>query len=830
MIGAAWDRLRLFNIGELLIHRVRTLLSVTVMTVSAALLVAVLSISGSITASVNDLAEALGGKAQLEVTGITDAGFDQQLLGQIAATPGVAVAVPMLRAQISTDDDQELLIGANPNISALDSELAAPLTAMAGKLLAVPNGVLVGTGVGRSEGERFTLGDTTVTVAGVFDSETSRKLNDGHLIATSLGLAQKITGRTGRLDSVEIVPTPGTDIAQLQAALTTTVDGRAVVADPSLRAAQASGPVQAVLYATTMASATALVVSAFLIYNAMSMAIAQRRPMLSLLRAIGGKRRPMVRDLLAEAALLGVVGGLIGALIGTFMGSLAIGVLPAAILQSVDARITYLMPWYVIPFTVAACVLTTVLAGGIAARQVYRVQPIEALVPVGVGRSDTTSPLLRWVGLVGGIGLAIASLPIARSDLGRYSLATIPIIFIAVVMVSYAATDSIVRATASITRWFGAPGALGATTLERAPTRVWTTVITVMIGVSAVVGVSGATNNMVDSASASFDYLSENDAYISSTTLDQFPTGPLLPADVKGKVAAVPGVENVSSGQMAFATLGTNLVMLQGYPPSSRGSALRLVTEENAAQLATGKGVVLSRDVARALDVSAGDEVTLPTPTGPHTVRVLQVIPYFSAIAGIVMMDLNTMRTWYERPGETILGVVMAPDADHAAVLAAIRRVLPSDLNVVTGAQAARDASAGIRQGAVLSNAILWIVVLVAAVALLNTLMLSVLDRRRELAVLRAMGTGRKFLTRSVLAEAAGIGIVGATMGLLLGAGEEYLSSIAIGHAMTIDIAYQLSPAMLVYGALALLLALLGSIPPAISAAKMPVIEALAVD
>ncbi|MFD8247839.1 FtsX-like permease family protein [Nocardia sp. NPDC059691] len=830
MIGAAWDRLRLFNIGELLAHRGRTFMSLIVMGVSASLLVAVLSISGSVTGSVDRLTRGLGGKAQLEVSGITDAGFDQQLLRRIATTPGVAVAVPMLRAQIGTGADRALLIGADSNIGALGSELTAPMSAFTGKLLSVPNGVLVGTGLGRTEGEQFALGGTTVTVAGVLDAETSRKLDDGHLIAAPLGLAQKITDRAGRLDSVQIIPAQGADLGQVRAALTDAVDGRAVVAEPSLRTAQAGGAVQIVRYSTTMASAAALIVSAFLIYNAMSMAIAQRRPMLSLLRAIGGKRGPMVRDLLAEAALLGVLGGAVGAALGVFMGSIAIGTLPTAIVQSVEARTEYSVPWYVIPFAVVACVFTSVLAASLAARQVYKVQPIEALAPVGAGRTDTASPLLRWLAVIAGGGLAGAAVLIASSDLGRYSLTAISMSFIAAILICFAATGPIVRAAAGIARWFRAPGALGATTLERSPRRVWATAMTVMIGVGATVGMSGASSNMIDSATVTFTDLARNDVYVSPASMAQFPTGPLLPADLAGKLAAVPGVAHLSPAQMAFATLGGSRVMLQGFPPDARETRMRMLTDESVARLSAGEGVAISRDVARSLGVGAGAELTLPTPTGPHTVRVLQVIPYFSAIAGVVMMDLNLMRSWYERPGETVIAVDIAPGADRAAVFAAIRQVVPPELNVDTGADTVVAASSSIRQGMAMSNAILWIVVLVATVALLNTLMLSVLERRRELGVLRAMGTGRKFLMRSVLAEAAGIGIVGAVLGLALGASVQFLGTVAIGHALTIDVAYRPSPMLLVYAVIALALALLGSIPPALRAARLPIVEALAVD
>jgi putative ABC transport system permease protein len=353
--------------------------------------------------------------------------------------------------------------------------------------------------------------------------------------------------------------------------------------------------------------------------------------------------------------------------------------------------------------------------------------------------------------------------------------------------------------------------------------------MTVMIGVAATVAMGGATRNMVDSATATFEGLGSTDLYVSPSAMEQFPTGPLLPVDLRDKIAAVPGVADVSPAQMAFATLGTGRVMLQGYPADA-GRRTGAVDHDVVTRMAAGEGVVISRDVARSLGVHEGAEVTLPTPTGDHTVEVLQVIPYFSAIAGVVIMDLGRLRQWYERPGETILAVRMQPGADHRAVQAAVQQVVPADIHVDTGKAAVTAISSSVRQGAAMSNAILWIVVLVATVALLNTLMLSVLERRRELGVLRAMGTSRKFLLRSVLAEAAGIGLVGAAIGLVVGAAVQFLATVAMGHAITINIVYAASPIVLVYGTAALGLALLGSIPPAMRAARMPIVEALAVD
>ncbi|GGK43851.1 FtsX-like permease family protein [Nocardia camponoti] len=830
MIAAAWNRLWLFNFGELWRHPGRTLMSGAVMGVSAALLVAVLSISGSVTGSVDRLTMGLAGNADLEIGGITDAGFDQSLLPAIAATPGVAAAVPMLRQTLGAGDNRALLVGADANVTALGSDLADPLGKHTKALLTTPRGVLVGAAMGYQVGDQIPVGGGTATVAGLLDDPASARLNGGHLVAAPLPLAQFLTNRVGRLDSVQVVVKPGADVGAVRGALTQAVDGRAVVADPTLRTAQAGGAIQILRYSTLMSSAAALIVAAFLIYNAMSMAVAQRRSTLSLLRAIGARRAPMVADMLVEAAMLGLVGGLIGAAIGVFIGRAAIDRLPAAMVQAVESRTEFMLPGYAIPVAVAACVLATVLAAGIAAGQVYRVAPVEALVPVEASPTAAGGRVLRWAALAGAIALYAVAFTLATLDLGRISLGAISTSFAATVLLCFFATGPIVRAAGWVARLFGAPGALGATSLERAPRRVWATAMTVLIGVAAVVALGGASSNMVDSATDSFRSVAAADLYVSPTPPEGFPTGPALPPELAAKVAAIPGVAAVRPAQMAFATVGTGRVLLQGYPPLREDSRLGAVDGPVIEAMGRGEGVVITRDIARAQGLSAGDKITMPTPSGTREVTVLQVIPYFTAISGVVMMSLDQMREWYQRPGETILAIDYAPGADQVAVRAAVRELVPADIHVDAGTEVVEAIASGVRQGSAMSNMILWIVVLVATVALLNTLMLSVLERRRELGVLRAIGTGRRFLLRSVLAEAAGIGVVGATLGLVTGLIVQYLATLAIGHAMTIDIVYRPSVLLLVYGLVALGLALLGSIPPALRAARMPIIAALAVD
>ena len=125
------------------------------------------------------------------------------------------------------------------------------------------------------------------------------------------------------------------------------------------------------------------------------------------------------------------------------------------------------------------------------------------------------------------------------------------------------------------------------------------------------------------------------------------------------------------------------------------------------------------------------------------------------------------------------------------SVEAAIRDKLPADIYVYSGEEAAKAVGASLAQGTALITVMAWIVVFVASVALLNTLMLSVLERRRELGVLRAMGSSRRFALRTILAEAAGLGVVGAVIGAAFGAANQYLSASALTHVLSIDVVYK---------------------------------------
>jgi putative ABC transport system permease protein len=828
-IAAAASRLRLFSLRELAVHRRRTIASIAVMAVSAMYLVAIFGIFGSITGSVNRLADGIAGIAALEVSGITDAGFPDTIAADVAAVPGVATAAPMIRMSAPTPTGPVLLFGADKASAELGGALKDAVSQPLDQLTDKPDGVQVGPAVGHAKGDTFRLGEGSATVTDVLAGEQLADLNGGHYVLAPLALAQNVTGRQGQLDSILITTKPDADLTTVRAEVTAAVDGRAIVAPPSMRAARAGDGVKMMNYMALMGAVVAVVVGAFLVYTTMTMAITQRRPVISMLRAIGGRRATIVRDMLAEAAILGVIGGAIGSGIGIFLGRIAIGRLPPTITQGLEARVEYWLPGYAIPASLTMTVLTSVVASAMAARQVYRVSPIEALAPVGVSAADRVPRWLRIAcGLVAVVVFAVSIL-IVLGRTGTIAVVAMSALFCAQIALGFALTAPIVKATAATARLFGSPGALAAATIERSPRRVWATVMTVLIAVVTTVVITGTNADMIRSARGIFSSVADVDVWVSADSPDRYPTNP-LPQGLSEKIAAVPGVAHVTEGAFAFADVGGTRVMLNGFAPGTADALYHALDEQTRSDVLDGRGVVLTQNLGKTLDVRAGDTLELQTPRGPQQTTVLAVVPYFSTVIGTVGLNLDQMREWFDRRAATTLQITAAPGMDPNQLLTNVRQQVPAPNHVYDGPTALAGVEAPLRQSMFIANAVWIIVVFVAAVALLNTLTLSVLERRREIGVLRAMGASRRLTLQMVLAEAAGIGIIGGALGLLFGLTDQWLYSLVSGDIMNFNVDFRPSPMAFAFTVGALALSLLGSVPPARRAARLNIIEAVSVE
>jgi len=351
----------------------------------------------------------------------------------------------------------------------------------------------------------------------------------------------------------------------------------------------------------------------------------------------------------------------------------------------------------------------------------------------------------------------------------------------------------------------------------------------VLIAVVTTVVITGTNADMIRSARGIFAPVADVDVWVSADSADRFATDS-LPQGLSEKVAAVPGVERVVEGAFAFADVGGTRVMLDGFSAGTADGLYRALTPQIRDEVLAGRGIVLTQNLGKTLNVKAGDQLPMQTPHGPQQTTVLAVVPYFSTVIGTVGMDLDQMRAWFNRPAATTLQIASAPGVDPKRLLQDVRTVVPATIYVYDGATALAGIEAPMRQSMFIANAVWIIVAFVAAVALLNTLTLSVLERRREIGVLRAMGSSRRFTLAMVLAEAAGIGVVGGVLGLAFGLTDQWLYSLVSGDIMNFNVAFRPSVMAFAFTVGAIAISLLGSLPPARRAARLNIIEAVSVE
>jgi putative ABC transport system permease protein len=430
---------------------------------------------------------------------------------------------------------------------------------------------------------------------------------------------------------------------------------------------------------------------------------------------------------------------------------------------------------------------------------------------------------------IAAVAVFAASIVVVVDRRGSLAFVAIFALFSAEIALGFALTAVMVKATSATARIFGSVGPLAAATIERAPRRVWATVMTVLIAVVTTVVITGTNADMIRSARAIFAPVAGVDVWVSADPPDSYPVN-ALPQDLADKVAAVPGVRRVTKGASGFAEVGGTRVMLDGFSAGTADPLYRALGDQVRNAVLAGRGVVLSQNLGKTLHVRVGDKLKLQTPHGPRGTTVLALVPYFSTVIGTVGIDLDRMREWFDRPAATALQVTAAAGVDPNRLLADVRKVVPQPNHVYSGRTALAGLEAPLHQSMFIANAVWIIVVFVAAVALFNTLTLSVLERRREIGVLRAMGTSRRFTLRMILAEAAAIGIVGGICGLLFGLADQWLYSLVSGDMMNFTVDFRPSAMALVFTVGALAISLLGSLPPARRAARLNIIEAVGVE
>jgi putative ABC transport system permease protein len=509
-----------------------------------------------------------------------------------------------------------------------------------------------------------------------------------------------------------------------------------------------------------------LVVGSFLVVNTFSILVAQRSRELALLRALGASRRQVRTSVLLEAFVIGLVGATLGLAAGLGLARLIAVLFSSIGLQTGDVGFTLAPRTVLVSYAVG--LLVTMAAAYLPARRASRVPPVAAMsgaVLTGndsLGRRLTIGVGLTGIGAAGlGVGLFF-DVPQRIWFVGAGALVTL----LGVSSVSPVLGRPVIWGLGRGYRAWGAVGRLAELNAVRNPRRTAATASALMIGLSFVTTMSilaasaKATSDDAIRRSMTADYTVQNVAQSPFST------------SVADRMAAVPGVAAVHRLRWTTALAGDTPVGLAAIDPSGFGSLLRQRIETGSLADFRDGTLIVDADWAKDTGTTVGDTITLTINGRPIT---LPVVATFSTDPntgiGNRITTLATLTAAGMPAADNVLAVSRAPGSDAASVRAGLDRVV-ADLPMVTVAdktEYAAQQAAQLDQMLSLIYALLALAIVIAALGIVNTLALSVIERTREIGLLRAIGLTRPQLRRMIRLESVAIALLGSVLGVGMG-------------------------------------------------------------
>lgn len=648
-------------------------------------------------------------------------------------------------------------------------------------------------------------------------------------------------GSVAEYDELAVALAEGADAGAVSDAVATAVGDGRVVETPDERAAATAASLTGgedlvfMVFVLTFA-AIALLVAGLVIANTFQVLVAQRTRTLALLRCVGADKGQVGRSVLVEAAILGAVASITGVVVGAGLGQTALWVASQQDL-SVPLPSTIGLTWQVVVIPLVVGTLVTVAAALVPARVATRVAPLAALRPAdapttskgSVGRVRLVLSVLATVFgfamLAGGAALGtLAEQPTVGLLLGIAGGA------LSFVGVAVSAVFWLPRVAALAGRLVGASGPtarLAAANTLRNPRRTAATSTALLIGVTLVAMMSTGAESARASLTTALDTRYPVDVWVTSEQYDADGTLGGLSSKVRDAVASVDGV-----GALAEVS-GTEAEAQGDYPmhvSSVEAEAARATLRDASGidGLAPGT-VVLPSGLATALEVDDGDTLTL---TGPDGSAALDVVVTQLELGDAVVTPQDMAALDDEPVLDRMWMALGAPDSAGDVVPQIQDAVADTGESVsVAGAAVERanfetviDTALGIVVG------LLAVAVVIALIGVANTLSLSVLERRRESATLRAIGLSRGQLRGMLAIEGVLIAGVGALLGVALGLVYGWAgAAAALGVMGDVLIVVPWRDVALVL-AVALVAGLVASVVPGRAAARTSPVAALAVE
>ena len=769
---------------------VRTSLTILAIALGVAVVLAIDLAGGAAAGSFRSSMETLAGENDLEVT--ASGGVPENVVGTLATLPYSIRVSPRVEdyAVIAETKKSLPLIGldivaeGSAYAQSESQKTAAFQTQSASENvfehLGDADSIWVGSSVGYKTGDRVELliNDQVrdYTVRGLYPDSNGNE----SAIVMDLAAAQQALARYGRVDRILLKVPESPSLDEWQQRLRAVLPAGVEVRPQGTGTNENRRMLAAFRWNLRLLSYISLVVGAFLIYNTISVSVVRRRPEIGIVRALGASRGAILSAFVGEAACFGLMGALIGLPVGRFMATGAVRLMAA----TVESLYVSSRPG-TIELNAASILLALAIGVGVAvassyspAREASMVSPVEAMAR-GRREYDVRVHKARdvWLALV--LGLAAAAASRAPAVAGKPFLGYLAAILL--VAASALAMPAFVDALTSLSskllgKLLGVEAMLASRSLAASLRRT-----SVLVGaLSTAIAMMTAVGIMVGSFRQTvMIWMSDQlpaDLYLrpaGSAAADRHPTISSGLAEEIAKLPGVAAVDRLRAYEIRFedmpATLASaDLNVLRSYHNSDFFSGRP--REQVLAELRDSNAVIVSEPFTYKHHLKAGDSITLSLGETQASFRIADIYYDYSSERGNVLMDRKTMLRYLPDPAPSNLAIYVSPDAQRDMVRAEIEKATAGHRVLLFSNRDLRAEAIRIFDRTfAISYALEAVAVIVAVMGIAGALLALVIDRRRELGLLRFLGAATGQVRKLILVEAGLLGLLANLAGLALG-------------------------------------------------------------
>ena len=780
-------------------------------------------------------------------SGTTPQYLSARVLTQVRQTPGVARADGFVTGLAAVTIDGKVVTVQNGPPTLVFSTVRPPFTQnvyTAGRPPREPGEVSVTTSFATDHGLKpgatlgivTTTGEHEVRLVGTFDFGNAGSLGGVAVVDGVLSDVQAWYDAAGKLSAVYATAEPGVKAAtlsgRLRAALPTGIDiktGEQSAAEQS----KALGDVlnKIVTPALLAFGALAVLVGAFIIFNAFSITVAQRLREFAMLRALGATRRQVLGTVVMEALAIGGVASVAGLFsgLGVAVGVNAVFAATGSELPQVPATLHA----RTVLIALLVGVSVTLLAALVPALRATRVPPVAALQE---GATLPPSRLSRLTPYAAGLTVGAGAVAIALGALGGGGLARRLLllglgalfVFVAAGMMAKHAVRPLAAALGwPLERLSASTGRLARENAARNPARTGATAAALMIGLAVVVFVAVFAQALKSSFVDTIDRSVRADLIVTSGYAVPLPSQGVEAIRRLPWVAAATGVV---TQPVRIGARGTDTLI--AVDPGQMGYVWRFQwigdgTDKLIVQLGRGE-VIVEQQVAQSHGLRVGGSLSLLTQAG-KTAK-LKVIGEYRAPAGLsgIVVSNALYDTLYPQRDSQLVLVKTIPGQDVAALQTAAQKVLDRSFptaKVQTRQEYTDSVTKQVDQLLLLIYALLAMSVIISVFGIVNTLVLTVYERTRELGMLRAIGASRRQIRRMVRYESVITAVIGGVLGIVIGVVFAFLLVSQLGSE---GITFALPGLQLVYMLVAsAAVGIIAAVLPARRAARVDILAAI---